>query len=299
MKLFIAALLLSFPAFSQDVMVRTPYGNYRAAWHKVEGGHVAIIIPGSGMVDRNGNSGNVTGNSLLYLADSLNLHGISTLNTDKLNATPEQFTSDSILTFDAFVDLASRWVDVAVDSGYNHITIIGHSQGALTALLLGNRPEVDKVISLCGAGNRIHDILYTQLTAQIPEQYHEGIASNFDSIRLGYAPKPAHFIMRSMVSEPNVSFIRSWDSYDPCEAIAALNGPVLIISGETDIQVAQSEAERLNECDPSAELVTIEGMGHMLKRAPSSRALATSYYGRADLPLHPELAGVIAQFILD
>lgn len=296
---FIFPLLLTLTTFAQDVTINTPYGDYGAAWHRVEGSSLAIVIPGSGMVDRNGNSGNIQGNSLLYLADSLNLHGISTLNTDKLNASPEQFPSDSILEYSVFIDLVSRWIEVAVDSGYQDISLIGHSQGALTALALGNHPDVERVISLCGAGRRINDILYTQLTEQIPAQFHEGIQADFDSIRMGFSPKPSHFILMSILSEPNMAFVRSWDSYDPCEVIAQVEKPVLILSGTTDIQVAQSEADRLAECNTNAELVNIEGMGHMLKRVPGSRVLATRYYGRADLPLHAELGPAIANFILD
>ena len=60
--------------------------------------------------------------------------------------------------------------------------------------------------------------------------------------------------------------------------------PVLLLQGTTDIQVSVDEAKALKAAKPDAELVLIEGMNHVLKRAPADRAQNMAAYSNPDLP---------------
>lgn len=288
----------SFPTNAQVDSVSYNHGTFYGEWHWAEqGAPLVIILPGSGPIDRNGNGPSEAGNSLLYLADSLNAHGISTLNTDKYSASTSRFDTERAVSYDNFIELGEVWVSKANDMGYTDITVLGHSQGALTALLLADRPEVDRVISLCGAGRKINQILADQLTSQFPEESHDAIRAAFDTLGMGTRAKSPHILLSSMFTEQNADFVISWAKYDPCEVIRNVSVPVAIIDGSTDIQVNTSEADRLVSCAPSSSRTTVEGMGHMLKNAPSSRMLALQYYNNPQLPLSSGLAGIIAEFI--
>lgn len=287
----------SVAMLAQDISITNSLGTFKARWTIESKETVVVIIPGSGSVDRSGNAPGMTGNSLLYLTDSLAARGISSLSTDKMNSI-ESVISDSIDgDYRHFVSLASRWVDVAVDSGYTRIIVLGHSQGALTALILGHENEhVDGVISLCGAGRRIHEILKDQFSEQFPETAMVDIRSDLDSVASGEEVRSPNPLLAGMFTNDNQRFLHSWIREDPCYHISQIDKPVLIIGGENDIQVPVSEAELLAGCNPDAEKVIITGMGHMLKKAPGVRILALNYYGKPEIPLHPELAGVIAGF---
>ncbi|NVK28418.1 MAG: alpha/beta hydrolase [Flavobacteriia bacterium] len=292
-------LLAIFSTLSngQVIEITNANGTFHGEWRNGSGVVAVVIIPGSGSVDRDGNSGGMQGNDLAYLADSLMNRGFSVLTTDKMNAQASKVNDPSKVRFEDFISLANDWVNVVADSGYTDITVIGHSQGALTALELAKNDKVTRVVSLCGAGNPISEILKHQYAQQIPEPYITGIKAALDSLRDGYFPSSPHFSVNALFAPGNREFLASWMAFDPCESIKDITKPVLIIGGSTDIQVVQEEGDRLSECNPSAEYVIIEGMGHMLRKAPGARMLALSYYGNPDLPLHSELTTTIVEFI--
>lgn len=291
--------LLSLNALSQEVAITNEMGTFHAEFSKVSSTSIVIMIPGSGGIDRDGNAGSLKGNDLLYVSDSLNAHGFSTLRTDKMNSMPSEITADfSTVRYSHFVDLASTWVDVAVDSGYSQIYVLGHSQGSLTALILGRDHEaVDGVISLCGAGEQIHKVITFQLSQQFPAEMMPPIEAAFDSLAEGYSPQSPNPMVQGFFAPEQQEFLRSWISIDPCEVIAAVQKPVLILGGSTDIQVSTDQGDKLSECNSNAELVLIEGMGHMLRQAPGVRILALPYYGRADLGLHSDLTPALVNFL--
>lgn len=301
MKAFLVSLfvvLCPWNAQSQDVQIENELGTFHAHWKRAAGGAVVVIIPGSGTVDRFGNSGSVKGNNLLYLSDSLQSRGISVLSTDKLSAIESKPINIDSLTYDSFVALANEWVDVAKDSGYSKIYVLGHSQGSLTALILGNhRNDLAGVISLCGAGQPIQEILKVQLAAQFPPEQMDGIRLALDSVAMGESPKSPSPFLNGLFNPSQYPFLKSWMDYDPCIFAAQINCPLLILSGENDIQVPVSEGELLHNCNPASQNIVIPGMGHMLKKSVKLRVLALQHYGNAELPVIHELPETIEAFI--
>jgi hypothetical protein len=75
--------------------------------------------------------------------------------------------------------------------------------------------------------------------------------------------------------------------------------PVLIAQGTTDIQIAESEARLLAKAQPTAKLLIIEGMNHLLKRVSGDLAAQTPSYSDPKLPVVPEVIDGIAGFLLD
>lgn len=294
------ALVLAYNTQAQDVTLSNSLGEFMGTWYM--GDHpsrpAVLIIPGSGPVDRNGNAMGMNGNSLSILADSLQSKGITVLTTDKLTAASSKMNSSDSILYDDFVTLTKDWLQVMRDSGYSEITVLGHSQGALTALLVGNEESVSKVISLCGAGSRIIDVLKYQMSEQLPPNLVDGTIAGLDSLRSGFSPRSPNIYTASLFHEKNRPFLVNWDSHNPCDEIAKLGESVLIIQGENDFQVIESEYNRLIECNPKAAHTVIPGMGHMLKEAPKERLQALPYYNMPSLGLHPDLADTIVNFIL-
>ena len=59
---------------------------------------------------------------------------------------------------------------------------------------------------------------------------------------------------------------------DPAKLAAAYPGPILVVSGSTDIQIPQGDGERLISANPKARHVVITGMNHILKPVESKAA---------------------------
>lgn len=102
---------------SEPAVLDTPGGKLRGTLEVPARGRapypVALIIPGSGPTDRNGNSLALPGanNSLKYLAEGLAAAGIASLRFDKRGVAESVMAakSESDLRFDIYIEDAVRW----------------------------------------------------------------------------------------------------------------------------------------------------------------------------------------------
>jgi pimeloyl-ACP methyl ester carboxylesterase len=84
---------------------------------------------------------------------------------------------------------------------------------------------------------------------------------------------------------------------DPISLIRQVRVPVLIIQGDNDLQVAVADATALHQARPSARLLIVPAMNHVLKRGPRDRAANLATYAQPDLPLAKGLAEAVASFV--
>jgi pimeloyl-ACP methyl ester carboxylesterase len=89
----------------------------------------------------------------------------------------------------------------------------------------------------------------------------------------------------------------SWLAYDPAKEIAKLRIPVLITQGTTDIQATAQDVKSLASANPSAKVLMINGINHVLKRVSSDRDKQTASYSDPALPVIPELINEICYFV--
>jgi pimeloyl-ACP methyl ester carboxylesterase len=95
----------------------------------------------------------------------------------------------------------------------------------------------------------------------------------------------------------SVRYLISYFKYDPAKEIAKLSIPVLIAQGTTDIQVSAQEAKLLAQAKPSAGILMIEGMNHVLKEVPAEQEKQIKSYTDPSLPVAPKLIEGINGFI--
>jgi fermentation-respiration switch protein FrsA (DUF1100 family) len=101
-----------------------------------------------------------------------------------------------------------------------------------------------------------------------------------------------------MILRPSVQpYIKSWLKYDPQLEIKKLKIPVLIIQGTTDLQVSVQNAHWLKAADPSATLVIVEQMNHVLKNVGADTKENTATYTNPALPIMTEMVKAIEKFI--
>lgn len=134
---------------------------------------VVLIIAGSGPTDRDGNNPLIgKNNSYKMIADLLFKNGVASLRYDKRGIGASDKVNESELTFDTYINDAVEWIKfLKNDKRFSKIIIIGHSEGSLIGIVAAKREDVNKFISLCGAGKPIYDILDEQVVVkrQLPE----------------------------------------------------------------------------------------------------------------------------------
>jgi len=91
----------------------------------------------------------------------------------------------------------------------------------------------------------------------------------------------------------------SWFKYDPQLEIAKLHKPVLVVQGSSDIQVSLNDADKLAAANSGAEKAVIQKMNHIFKEAPLERLANLKTYNQPDLPMMPELAQTIGEFVIN
>jgi fermentation-respiration switch protein FrsA (DUF1100 family) len=85
---------------------------------------------------------------------------------------------------------------------------------------------------------------------------------------------------------------------DPARLAAQVAKPMLIVSGDRDIQVPEVDVRALADAQPKASLVVIPRMNHVLKDVEgASRADNLKTYADPSLPVNSKLVEVIASFV--
>ncbi len=262
-----------------------------------ESPELVILVPGSGPVDRNGNQAFMKNDSFKKLATELSAQGIATyrfdkriLQMDRLNIKEEEIRFDDFIT-----DVVSAIEYFKQNGNYKHVVVVGHSQGSLVGMVAA-KGRADAFVSIAGAAHPIDSVIIEQIAEQMPG-LKENAQKSFEEMRAtgssrNYNP------MLEMIFRPSVQpFILSWMKYDPQEKIKALNIPVLLINGSSDLQVKEEQAEKLHEAKPEAELVILGKMNHVLRKIEGDDLENSKSYNQPNLPLHPELVPTIVNFV--
>ncbi|MEN5052292.1 alpha/beta hydrolase [Brevundimonas naejangsanensis] len=278
----------------------SPEGQTRAA---------AIIIPGSGPTDREGNSPQFGIQAATYrlLTEGLAERGVATVRIDKrgLGESAAAGASEADLRFSAYAEDARAWAaETATKTGRPCAWLIGHSEGALVALAaVAAKPDgegdhkVCGLVLLSGAGRPAGVVLREQLAA-LPEPLKTEAYAAVEELEAGRTVTNPPASLAALFRPSVQPYLISWLALDPAKLAAAYDGPIFIGQGATDIQVTVADAEALKAAQPRAELVIWDGVNHVLKVAPAERAANVATYMDPALPLAPGVVEAVANFML-
>lgn len=263
---------------------------------------VAVIIPGSGPTDRDGNSPlGVSAGTYRLLAEGLAEKGVATIRIDKraIGKSAAAATDESKLSFGDYAADARAWAaEAATRAGQPCAWLIGHSEGSLVALDAVQTPD-DKicgVISLSGAGRPAGAVMREQLAA-VPEPLKTQAFAALAELEAGRSVADSPPQLAALFRPSVQPYLISWLPLDPAKLAAAYRGPLFIGQGTTDLQISMTDAEALAAARPDATLVRFEGVNHVLKTAPMDRAGNMATYQDPALPLAPGIIDAIAGFI--
>jgi pimeloyl-ACP methyl ester carboxylesterase len=262
---------------------------------------VVLIIAGSGATDRNGNTAGLPGknNSLLQLADSLSRHGIASLRYDKrgIGESQRSLQREESLVFEQNSADARVWLQWLYEKGYRRIYVAGHSEGSMVALQAAQTFPLSGIISLAGAGRPIQEVLREQLSS-LPDPMKSNAFNCLDTLSLGKRIKEPPIALFSLFRPAIQDYLISWMKLDPAKLIQTINCPALIVQGEQDIQVQVSDAKRLQEANPSNQLLIIPKMNHIFKSInDASRATNIASYTDPNQYVMTELIHAMHRFI--
>ncbi|MGY0427189.1 MAG: alpha/beta hydrolase family protein [Polaribacter sp.] len=100
----------------------------------------------------------------------------------------------------------------------------------------------------------------------------------------------------SIFAKQNQHFLLSWIKIDPIKEIKKVTIPILIINGDKDLQVKIEDANALKKAKPTAKLVIIKNMNHVLKTIVKDDDNIKSYFS-PDFPISKKLITTIVSFV--
>ena len=271
----------------------------------------ALLLPGSGPTDRNGNQPpTLTPNTLGNLASALGADGIATFRFDKYGTGRTglgAFTGHpENLDYQVFVrqaDAAYRVLSSQPQVDSRSVRLIGHSEGAMTALVVAAtaRPRPAGIALLQPQAMRLLDVISRQIHDQLGQAAAAGQLTQEQKRAASLAVDRAVADFRAhrpvdttsllppiaalfqSLEGTNRRFVESDDLVEPAQVAQRLRAgtPVLLTCGTADPQVPCDTTEELTAALRHAHTrgpgrVTLPGVGHNLDDATHPGGIAPS-----------------------
>lgn len=302
----LAALAMIAGAAAAEIEAPGPLGPLAGTLvQTAEPGPVALIVPGSGPTDRDGNGPlGIRASTYRLLAEALAERGISTVRIDKrgLFGSARAVRDANAVTIADYAADVRAWVAAIRDrTGAACVWVIGHSEGGLVALAAAGEAGICGLVLLAAPGRPLGAILREQFSADPANApVREEALAAIAALEAGRRPDAAHLspLLRPVFGPQVQDFLLDAVAIDPARLAAAYAGPVLIVQGGRDLQVSVADAQRLKAAAPQAGLVLLPEANHVLKAVAADRAANLAAYGDPALPLAPGVADAVARFVL-
>lgn len=301
--LLFAALVLTADPKSEAVELRTDTGTLFGTLDLPAGDGpwpVVLLHPGSGPTDRDGNNPQMKNDSLKLVGQGLAKVGIACLRIDKrgIAASAKAMGKEEDLRVTTFADDVTAWVELLrKDKRFGKVGFIGHSEGSLIGAVAGANAKFDAFVSLCGPGRRFTELLREQLQ-RLPKELYEKCDAIITDLEAGKQVKDTPKELAALFRPSVQPYLISTFKPDPAKELAALTCPILVVSGDTDIQVMEADSKLLAGCKKGVKAVRLEAMNHVLKEVKETDPkVQLAAYTDPKLPLHPKLLDELIRFL--
>ncbi len=297
---FVFLLISTGFALAQTVIhIKGPAGPLGGiATAPAHGRGAALIIPGSGAIDHDGNGPEIETNLYAELATALAAKGVATIRVDKrgLFLSAASGIDPNAVSIEDYAADTGAWIDAARARFHQRcVWLIGHSEGGLVALAAaGQFAHVCGVVLLATPGVSMGDVLREQLAQHLagtPLQHQAEVA--IAALEAGRAPDTAGMdphlapLFRPAVQKLLISEF----AINPAELAKSLKCPVTALRGARDIQVSAADVAPFAKAGGRVRLVTLPGLNHAFKAVGTGLQQNLAAYHDPKLPLGP---GVVA-----
>ena len=265
-----------------------------------------LIVPGSGPTDRNANNPlGVNASPYRLLAEGLASKGFATLRIDKrgMFASAMAVEDANAVTIADYVDDVHAWVNVLRHHIHTpYIWVLGHSEGGIVALAAAQEEDVCGVVLIATPGRPMGEVLRQQLSANPEnEMLLKQALPIIDALehRQRVDITNMHPALQSLFNPAVQGFLINAFSYNPGHLISSISKPVLVLQGQRDLQVEETDARLLKAANPQASLVILPNMNHVMKEVISDdRKVNIASYAEPTSTLAPGLIGSIEHFLI-
>ena len=270
-----------------------------------------ILIGGSGPTDRDET---VAGIPVFgHIARDLVNAGFIVLRYDKRGVGQSGGRAESATLADYAEDVRSavNWLEDQKGVDKDRIGLVGHSEGALVAMLVAarERGKVGALALVAGPATDGNTVVLEQqklLLSKMPideAQRAEKMALQQQINNAVITGKGWNELPESARRVADTPWFYSFLTFDPKKAMEDTRQPILIVQGGLDVQVQPYHADRLAEMARArrgkavVEVVKVPGVNHILVPARTGEVTEYATLGQ-DVQVSPEVTKAIADFML-
>ena len=245
---------------------------------------VVLFVSGSGLQNRDEE---LFGHKpFLVMADYLARHGIASLRYDDrgfgkstgnaANATTATFCEDA--------DAGVEWLRQS--KRFGHVGVVGHSEGAAIAFMLGARKKADFIVCMAAPAVKGDALLLDQTSTMMKKS---GIEQQLtiEQIR-----------QQALAGETN-AWMEYFIDYSPASDIMQTACPVMAIYGSNDVQVTPSAnlqpMQFMLMKNKKALVKEYKGLNHLFQHCTTGMP---NEYGNIEETISPEVLSDIANWVL-
>lgn len=269
----------------------------------------ALLLSGSGPLDRNSNMKKLAIDVMGQVAVNLGHHGVASFRYDKrgVGASGGDYLSagfhDNLADARSALDALRARPEIDADQ----VVVIGHSEGAMIAAeLAAQDPTLAGVVLLAGTASNGEQLLRWQaetvsetlprpvklLLRVLRQDVLKTQQKRLDRIRATTTDT-----VRIQLVKLNAKWFREFMAHDPKPSLRAIRVPVLAITGAKDIQVDPADVARICELVPgecSGELIA--NLTHLLRTDDGPPSVRT-YKKQAARRVAPEVLSTTVAWI--
>lgn len=272
---------------------------------------VVVLVTGSGQQNRDEE---LFGHKpFAVIADALARNGIASLRYDDRGWGNKSIDFSSFSTYD-FKDDAAAALQL-MRQRFDHVGVIGHSEGGTIALMLAAEGKADFIVSLAGMvvsgretvlqQNR-HALESMGMKPDMVEKYCKHIGTVLSELADGKsmaeisdadAPTELKPVLKKVLQQADVPYFRQLLKIDPTALLPKIKCPVLALNGTKDTQVdctaniTQLE-KGLTNCNHTIKKV--EGVNHLFQHCQTGNVME---YQQIEETISPEVLSTMAEWI--
>lgn len=261
---------------------------------------VAVLVSGSGPIDRNSDHKKLPLHVMGLLAESLAAAGWASLRYDKRGVGDSSGDYWSAGLFDNIADARSA-VQRARTLVSGPVAVVGHSEGAVIAADLARDATIlDGAVLLAGMAGTGEQTLKYQAVALEPQipRLVRGLMKAFGTsvskqqttqlAKLASSTRDTYRVQ--LVSKVNAKWFREFLAYDAAVALSAAQVPLLAMTGSKDVQVDPNDLRVMAEL--AGERITtalLDDVDHILRHEAKDFSSPRAYRTQVARPLDAQV----------
>ncbi len=218
---------------------------------------VVLMVTGSGAQNRDEE---IVGHKPFWvIADFLARNGIASLRYDDRAVGKSSGNAPTVNTKEVAEDAVAGIEFLRTRKEFSKVGLLGHSEGASVAFMLGAEQLLDFAVSMAGCGVKGDECLYAQAKkiAELSGQLY---------------PLTKRQYVQMALSKPN-AWLEYFFNYDPAADIQNTRCPVLALNGDMDCQVVSSvnlaAIEELLPQNGKSKVKQYPGLNHLFQECRS------------------------------